>query len=117
MGGWIPPFCPGMHGSARALVPVCAGPDKTWDAPEVRGTGRMNAADANRTNGGLPHNGAVLVVDDALENRQLLLRLLTGDGYCVESVADGEAALAAIDRNVPDLILLDVQLPGIDGFE
>ncbi len=63
------------------------------------------------------HRGMVLVVDDERPNRELLARLLTRRGYTVESVGDGEAALAAVEERRPDVVLLDVQLPGIDGFE
>src|SRR5437762_6543834 len=59
----------------------------------------------------------ILVVDDARENRTLIERLLTGHGYIVETAAGGEAALECIARSAPDLILLDVQMPGPDGFE
>jgi putative two-component system response regulator len=59
----------------------------------------------------------VLVVDDDAVNRALLTRVLSGQGYAVEDAATGEAALLAIRRLPPDLVLLDVQLPGVDGFE
>jgi len=57
------------------------------------------------------------VVEDDRPNRELLVRLLSRHGYIVASVADGEAALAAVEEKRPDLILLDVGLPGLDGFE
>src|SRR5579862_6501625 len=59
----------------------------------------------------------VLVVDDETRNVKLLCSLLRVQGYVVESAADGEAALAAVAQSRPDLILLDVMMPGIDGFE
>jgi putative two-component system response regulator len=59
----------------------------------------------------------ILVVDDEPANRQLMMRLLSHRGYLVESVGDGEAALDFVASKRPDLILLDVQLPGIDGIE
>ena len=59
----------------------------------------------------------ILVVDDEPGNRALLTRLLVRDGYRVETAEDGEAALVAVAVNTPDLVLLDVMLPGIDGFE
>jgi putative two-component system response regulator len=66
-------------------------------------------------------NGAssagILVVDDMVENRVLLERLLGIDGYRVHTVCDGAAALMSIEHTPPDLILLDVQMPGLDGFE
>jgi putative two-component system response regulator len=59
----------------------------------------------------------ILVVDDEPANREILVRLLSRHGYDVRSVGDGEAALAAIQATPPDLVLLDVRLPGVDGFE
>ena len=68
------------------------------------------------TNLGAPR-GVVLVADDEHENRALFLRLLATEGYEVHMAADGTAALAALERHRPDVILLDVQMPGLDGFE
>jgi putative two-component system response regulator len=65
---------------------------------------------------GLP-SASILVVDDMVENRVLLQRLLSVDGYRVQTVCDGAAALISIEQTPPDLILLDVQMPGLDGFE
>jgi DNA-binding response OmpR family regulator len=59
----------------------------------------------------------VLVVDDEPMVRDVLSRYLTRDGFEVETAADGEAALAAFEAERPDLILLDLMLPRVDGFE
>jgi putative two-component system response regulator len=64
-----------------------------------------------------PNRPAILVVDDDAATRRLLIRLLTVHGYDVTTVDDGEAALAAVDKTRPDLIMLDVGLPRLDGFE
>jgi putative two-component system response regulator len=61
--------------------------------------------------------GRILVVDDVPTNRSVLERLLRLQKYVVESVGDGESALEAIARRPPDIVLLDVQMPGLDGFE
>jgi putative two-component system response regulator len=58
----------------------------------------------------------VLVVDDDPQVTRLLERLLTKEGHAVEAVHDGATALEAVASRPPDLILLDVMLPGIDGF-
>ncbi len=63
-----------------------------------------------------PH-ATVLVVEDDEANLRLIVRLLTVQGYEVETSSSGEAAIAIIERKQPDLILLDVHLPGIGGFE
>jgi len=59
----------------------------------------------------------VLVVEDDLANRVLLSRLLQRGGYDVTSVADGVAALDEVLQCDPEVVLLDVGLPGIDGLE
>jgi putative two-component system response regulator len=59
----------------------------------------------------------IVVVDDSEAVRKLLLRLLEPAGYAVEEFATGGAALERIRADAPDLVLLDMQLPDIDGHE
>ncbi len=59
----------------------------------------------------------VLVVDDEVPVRDYLHRVLTGAGFAVDTAVDGPSALDAITTRSPDVVLLDVQLPGINGFE
>jgi PAS domain S-box-containing protein len=59
----------------------------------------------------------ILVVDDTTANRQLLTNLLTEQGYIVHPASDGELALEFVKSTLPDLILLDIRMPGIDGYE
>ncbi len=59
----------------------------------------------------------VLVVDDDRINRTLLEVMLQPEGFEIESAASGEAALLAIATNPPDLVLLDVLMPGMDGYQ
>jgi len=59
---------------------------------------------------------AILVVDDDAPIRRMLERTLTAEGYQVVTAADGGAALATIERSVPDLVVLDVAMPGMDGL-
>ena len=59
----------------------------------------------------------ILVVDDLDANRTILTRLLQKDGHLVDSVATGDDALRFVAEHLPDLILLDVLMPGTDGFE
>jgi diguanylate cyclase (GGDEF)-like protein/PAS domain S-box-containing protein len=61
--------------------------------------------------------GEILVVDDAQESRQLLSDLLRDGGYAVRDAGDGEQALFEALSQPPDLILLDIRMPGMDGFE
>ncbi|SCA54779.1 putative Response regulator PleD (Includes: Diguanylate cyclase) [Candidatus Terasakiella magnetica] len=59
----------------------------------------------------------ILVVDDNMVNLKVLCKVLESNGYATRAACDGEQALEAVAEKYPDLILLDVQMPGIDGFE
>ncbi|MES2461620.1 MAG: fused response regulator/phosphatase [Armatimonadota bacterium] len=62
-------------------------------------------------------SGQVLIVDDDAENRFLLARQLTAQGHANVAVADGESALRVLGEQSFDVVLLDLMMPGIDGFE
>ena len=64
-----------------------------------------------------PANARVLVVDDQPPNIRLLEAILTPRGYDVRAASSGEEALAAIDEDDVDLVLLDIVMPGMDGYE
>jgi two-component system cell cycle response regulator DivK len=59
----------------------------------------------------------ILAVDDQEDNRRILRDLLTSVGYEVIEATTGEDAVALAEAQPPDLILMDIQLPGIDGYE
>jgi two-component system cell cycle response regulator DivK len=59
----------------------------------------------------------VLVVDDHEDNRRILRDLLRSAGYEVVEATTGEDGVATAKARVPDMILMDIQLPGIDGYE
>ena len=59
----------------------------------------------------------ILVVDDTPANLEIILELLSSFGYDICTVNSGERALKLLQTYCPDLILLDVQMPGMDGFE
>jgi putative two-component system response regulator len=61
--------------------------------------------------------GTLVIADDVAANRELLTRLLVGDGYTVHGASDGEAALALVLDTLPDIVLLDVMMPKLTGFE
>ncbi|HLA77726.1 MAG TPA: response regulator [Vicinamibacteria bacterium] len=63
-----------------------------------------------------PAQGRILVVDDEADVRSLLSRVLRDAGYSVDTADDGGEALARLEANRPDLVLLDLMMPGVDGW-
>ena len=59
----------------------------------------------------------ILIVDDNLTNVKVLQTRLAAEGYEIVTAADGEEGLAAARQHTPDLILLDVMMPKLDGLE
>ncbi|HEY0191471.1 MAG TPA: response regulator [Kofleriaceae bacterium] len=59
----------------------------------------------------------ILIVDDNATNLKLVAYLMRANGYTVETALDAESALDAIRGARPEVILMDIQLPGIDGLE
>lgn len=62
-------------------------------------------------------SGKILVVDDIYDNCFLLQIILEIEGYQVEIATDGLSALTQVETNSPDLILLDLMMPGMSGYE
>jgi DNA-binding response OmpR family regulator len=71
----------------------------------------MHAADA------ASHPARILIVDDQPDICDMLAQVLAPDGYETESAHNGRRALQAVRDHVPDLILLDVSMPDMDGYE
>jgi signal transduction histidine kinase len=65
----------------------------------------------------LSHSNCILVVDDSPDNVFLIQTILEEEGYVVGTAEDGPSALAQIEQSPPHLVLLDVMMPGMDGFE
>jgi two-component system cell cycle response regulator DivK len=59
----------------------------------------------------------ILVVEDQEDNRQIIRDMLSGTGYEILEAENGEEALAAVAKQRPDLILMDIQMPVLDGYE
>ncbi len=78
-------------------------------APSFQGFADSLPDDRSRTR--------ILVVDDSALDRERLKDELTGEGYQVSTAEDGEEALAKVATEAPDLILLDVLMPKLDGYE
>jgi len=60
---------------------------------------------------------SILVVDDELDNRELLGLILEHEGYLVLTAASAHEALSVLERHSPDLILLDIMMPDVDGYQ
>ena len=65
----------------------------------------------------LPSAAKILVVDDAPANVDLLTRMLTREGYIVVTASDGQQALNMVEETQPDLVLMDVLMPKLSGYE
>jgi adenylate cyclase len=95
-------------GALRALI--------VQPAAEAGAEGSGSAA-GERTPESSVERGAILVVDDNEGNREMLARRLRRQGYRVEAAADGRQALETLGRTSVDLVLLDVMMPEMDGYE
>jgi len=63
------------------------------------------------------HSGNILVVDDTKENLRILVEALGNEGYKVRPALNGQIAIEAARKEIPDLILLDIIMPGMDGYQ
>jgi len=110
------------------LVDQILSPEQLGEAPDPAESERQasgTGADAGTEDGTPPsaprqapqESGRILVIDDTEENRELLERRLSRRGYEVALANDGESGLERLAAESFDLVLLDVMMPGIDGFE
>ena len=60
--------------------------------------------------------GTILYIEDNRDNRSLVRRVLESEGYDVTEAANAEDALISLETGSPDLILMDINMPGIDGY-
>jgi two-component system, cell cycle response regulator DivK len=58
----------------------------------------------------------ILYIEDNSDNLKLISRVLTAYGFNMHGVTDGQAAFSFLEENTPDLILIDINLPGLDGY-
>ena len=72
---------------------------------------------AQHAGASMTEGARILVVDDTPANVKLLVDLLTVKGYAVSSATHGEQALAMIAQDMPDLVLLDIMMPGLSGYD
>ncbi len=104
------PFCKRVSPeNIASLKPVW---HKMSDKPLPAREGRMSTIDPDSV-----CNGDIMIVDDTTTNVKLLSEILTGAGYRVRTAGSGETALRGVRDKLPALILLDIRMPGIDGYE
>jgi DNA-binding response OmpR family regulator len=108
------------HLAEGSLTPLA----ERGSAPELEpATPRMEVVPSDRlratdpSTGEVPVKGKILIVDDSAANREILRRRLAPLGYELSLASDGQAALEQIARSPVDLLLLDIVMPGLDGFE
>ena len=63
------------------------------------------------------YKNKILVVDDSIETAELFQHMLSGEGYAVSVAHNGQEGLTKIKENNPDLVILDVMMPEMDGFQ
>src|SRR4030043_83914 len=61
--------------------------------------------------------GHILIVDDDAQLRQSFEKILTAEGHTVMTASNGETAIASVKAAVPDLVIMDVRMPGMSGLE
>src|SRR4029453_13361302 len=93
----------------------------TSPSPSARGSSSRRCEATSRpvkaSETAVRHPPLILIVDDNADNREILEARLTSQGYSTATPIDGEEALAVARELLPDLILLDVMMPKLDGLE
>ncbi|HSV46918.1 MAG TPA: response regulator, partial [Ramlibacter sp.] len=102
---------------ARQLSADQAQPDMLGEVTEVTGTGRPMGPAALPAVAAAPQIPLVLVVDDSITVRRVTQRLLQREGYRVTLAADGLQALERLAEERPTLVLSDIEMPRMDGFD
>ena len=110
--------CPGCGKKYRVSEERLGDPSLKMRCKECGGIFSVAEGSAGEAPGvTAPASDHVLVCDDAAFFRTMLSEILTENGYKVEAASNGEEALQKIASSVPVLLILDLQMPGIDGFE
>ena len=108
-------------GASRTLASTSAGAAPfveealRWTAPPQEGSAARGRESNDSPVGQDARRARIVLADDNADMRDYLVRLMR-ERWDVDAVADGEAALAAVRRSMPDLVLTDVMMPGLDGF-
>ena len=88
-----------------------------WQVPERRPALSRERAPAASRPASAPPSGRILLVEDDADNRTILVEFLEAQGFAVEGVSNGRDAVERSAAGVYDLLVLDIQLPGMDGLE
>jgi len=96
-----------------ALLPALAASKRSQPGPEPRVERPRDTAPASATRDS--SRGSVLVVDDEPDTREMLSEFATMKGYTVRAVSSGAEAVRAVAQNPPDVVLLDIEMPGLAG--
>jgi len=86
------------------------------EVPPKNSLALLSNRQVNRRLAGLAGKPTILIAEDSLDSREMMQLILETKGYRVLAAADGEGALEMASRNRPDAILLDLQLPRLDGL-
>jgi len=109
------PSCEGMADSLAAMAATADHCVQLLAGTAVPSTSKKAAPSAEDfTRASEP--GLILIADDDEQNREILARLLAAEGHSLEFAADGRQALSMIRKNDYDAVLLDIQMPRLDGF-
>ncbi len=110
----------GNHEIHRAIEELEQRLSKTGDRPKrssiVEGFELLGSEDSPKSDGGAGEPISVLLVDDEDQLRRVMKDLLERDGYTVVEAVDGIEALDKVDQHAPDVIVLDLNLPNLDGY-
>jgi len=109
----VPPATPDVARPTAAPVPDITGAFDLLDAEEAE---EMGAAEAPAPRRPVSRSATVLLVDDEDTLRRVMKDLLARDGYDVVEARTGAEALDQVDRHAPDIVVLDLNLPGMDGY-
>ena len=90
---------------------------KTADSPKPTPPEKSTGQEKSRKRGKAENPLRILIADDAELNRDLVVELLSKRGHSAEAVADGRAAVAALDRQTFDVVLMDEEMPRMTGLE
>jgi signal transduction histidine kinase/ActR/RegA family two-component response regulator len=99
------------------VIGIGESPSPSSTSPGSESLAQLANAASGDSEGGQSRNYRVLLVEDNVINQRLALRLLEKQGHFVTMAADGKTALAALTSGTYDVVLMDVQMPNMDGLE